>query len=238
MTDIVLVNASTVWTDAQAQAVLPGLQTWDDTYVRPAWGLDKCTYHFARFADFQAGKTTGTWPLFLNRHSIDASALGWHDQTPDGSPFGRVFIGDCIRYGISPTVDLSHEAGEMRLNPHIAKYYTLPDGRVCPVELCDAVESDECGIAVGNMLFTDIVTPNYFSTKQGVQYDVQSKLRAPCPSLTPGGYQSIYDTAQGWHQVTALYLGGPPSFRSGRFHNSHRGLQLRASIPPTGAPQP
>jgi len=232
MTDIVLVQASTVWTDGQAQAVLPGLQAWDDRYVRPAYGLDKCAYHFATFADFRAGRTAGAWPLFLNRHSVEPGVLGFHDDKAAGT-FGRVFIGDCIRYGVSPTVDISHEAAEMRWNSLIDKFFTIPDGpfagAVAPQELADAVEADEDGIDVGNMRFTDVVWPDYWSAKKVGKFDARGLLRGHCPSMLPGVYQSLYGPgALPWHQVNARHLGGPATWRSTRFDNTHRGLSLRA----------
>ncbi len=174
---------------------------------------------------FQDGATSGAWPLFMNNHSRDPGALGWHDLSPGGIPFGRVFWGDCKRYGISGTVDASHEAGEMRVDPTINNFFTLSNGWVVLREVGDAVESDENGITVDNMLFTDFVLPDYFSEKRAARYDYQNKLTGPCPTLTPGGYMGVFKDGQ-WGQVTQMMLGGPPSYRSIRFHNSHRGLSL------------
>jgi hypothetical protein len=225
MTDIVLVQASRILTDAQVVSVLPSLQKWDDDYLRPAWSLDAARYGFATMADFQAGKTTGAWPIFINNHSRDPGALGFHSQTPDGQPFGRVFVGDCLRYGISWTVDLSHEAGEMREDPTIDNFFTMADGRIVMREVGDAVEADENGIMVDGLLMTDFVMPNYFSTQMppgsGVQFDYQRKLHGPCPALTPGGYMGVFEGGQ-WTQVTAMFYGGAPTNRSLRHHNSHR----------------
>ncbi len=223
--DIVIVNASRVLTDAEIQAVLPSLQKWDSTMVRPAWGLDAATYSFATMAQFQAGATAGAWPIFVNNHSRDPGAVGWHDRAPDGQPFGRVFAGDCRRYGISWTVDLSHEAGEMRNDPTIDNFFTMADGRIVLREIGDAVESDENGIVVDGVLLTDFVLPDYFSSKTTGRFDYQNKLRGPCPALTPGGYMGIFENGA-WGQVTAMYMGGRPSWRSVRFHNSHRGLAM------------
>jgi len=148
MVDIVLIQASNVLTDAQIIATLPALQKWDTDFLRPAWGLDAASYSFATLNQFQAGATSGAWPIFINRHSRDSGILGFHDQTPDGQPFGRVFVGDCLRYGISWTVDLSHEAGEMREDPTIDNFFTMADGRIVLREVGDAVEADENGISV------------------------------------------------------------------------------------------
>lgn len=206
---------------------MKGLQKWDDQYVRPAYGLDKCTYSFMTFADFQAGKGAGAWPLFLNNHSVDPGILGFHDGRDEFGVYGRMFIGDCIRYGVSATVGLSHEAAEMRWNPRVDKFHRLPDGRWATAELCDAVSGDENAIAVGYMLFSDIVLPDYWSVKRRGKFDVMGKLNGPCPTVTPGGYQSIWD-GTAWHQINARYLGGPSAYRSARFDNSLRGRALLA----------
>ncbi len=224
MTDIVIVQASHVLTNAEIQTAIKALQKWDDNFLRPAWGLDKATYDFATMAQFEAGSTAGAWPVFANNHSHDPGALGWHDKAPDGQPFGRVFVGDCKRYGISWTVDLSHEAAEMRVDPEIDNFFTLANGWVVLREVGDAVESDENGIVVDSTLLTDFVLPDYFSTKTGVKFDYQGKLHGHCPTLTPGGYMGVFKDGQ-WGQVT-MNMMGPASYRSIRFHNSHRGLSL------------
>ena len=228
MTDLVLVNASHILTDAEVQAILAPLSKWDNDYLRPAWGLDAATYSFATLAQFQNGATTGAEPIFVNNHSRDPGALGWHTASPDGQPFGRVFAGDCKRYGISWTVDLSHEAGEMRVDPTIDNYFRLTDGRIVLREVGDAVESDENGITVDGVLFTDFVLPDYFSNKSGVRFDYEGKLRGACPTLTPGGYMGIFENGQ-WGQVT-MNMMGPASYRSIRHQNSHR--TPRAMPPP------
>lgn len=220
---ICVVNASPVLSDAEAAAVVPALQKWDDTMVAPAWGFEKCVYSF-----MPRGKLPGPgdqrWPIFLNRHSSDPGALGWHDDQI-GKVFGRVFVGDCILAGVSWTVDLSHEAAEMRGNPTLNRTWTMRDGRLALVELADPVEDDVLAIEVDGVKLSDFVLPAYFSTGPG-PYDYKGRLGAPCPSLAPGGYQSIYD-AGAWTQLTAMRIGLPPSYRSMRNHYGMR----RPSIP-------
>lgn len=233
MTDLVLVQASRVLADAEIRAVLPALNKWDATMLRPAWGLDAARYSFATMAQFQSGATSGAWPIFINDHSRDPGALGWHTTAPDGQPFGRVFAGDCRRYGISWTVDLSHEAGEMRVDPTVDNYFRLADGRIVMREVGDAVEDDANGIHVDGILLTDFVLPDYFSTKTGVPFDYQRRLRGHCPTLTPGGYMAIFDPSNpsaGWGQVS-MNMMGPVSYRSIRHQNSHRTPRAIPSAP-------
>ena len=224
MVDIVIVNASRVLTDADIVARIPSLKKWDDDYLRPAWGLDRCVYHFMPHGQLPDPNDRSIWPIFINKHSKDPGALGWHDDQA-GLIYGRVFAGDCLRYGISVWVDISHEAGETRVDPTINRFFTLRDGRLAITEVGDAVESDENAIIINNERFTDFTLPNYFSFNTTGQFDYQNKLHAPCPALTPGGYMAIYENG-GWTQITAMHMNGPPSYRSIRYHNSHRRLAI------------
>jgi hypothetical protein len=229
MTDIVVVNASRIYTDAEINSWITPLQKWDDNYLRPSWALDKCIYHFLPYGQMPDPNDTSIYPIFINNHSKDPGALGWHDDQA-GKIYGRVFAGDCKRYGISVTVDLSHEAGETRVDPTINRFYTMLDGRIALVEVGDAVEDDRYGITVDNVLLTDFTMPDYFSNKTTGRFDFQDKLKAHCPALLPGGYMSLFQDGE-WHQLTALYLNGPPSYRSIRFHNSHRRLRIPSLVP-------
>lgn len=218
MVAIIVVNASTILRDEEVEAVLPALQRWDNEMLAPSWGLEPCTYSFLPRHRLNE-VSENDWPIYINRHSTDASALGWHDDRA-GRIFGRVFAGDCLRYGVSWTVDLSHEAAEMRGDPTIDRIVTLPDGRQAIVELCDPVEDDLLAIDVDGVKLSDFVLPAYFDGGPG-PYDYGNHLRGPCPTLTSGGYQSLLVNGA-WTQVTAMYLGGDPSYRSQRYHRSHR----------------
>ena len=115
MPDIVLVQASTILPDAEVIAALPALGKWT-RLVTDAYGLEPVSLSFMLLADFQAGKAQETWPLFLNRHSTDPGALGFHD-TLDGRPYSRSFSGDDKLDGLNPWVTITHELAEMIVNP-------------------------------------------------------------------------------------------------------------------------
>lgn len=221
MPTIIIVNASRILSDQEVAKWVPAFQKFDDDILRPAWDFDPCTYDFMTWESWSAAPPADAWPLFLNRHSTDIGVGGFHDDE-SGRIFGRIFVGDALRYGVSPTVDGSHEAWEMRGDPTINRTVTLPDGRVALVELCDPVEDDSLGITIDGVLLSDFVLPSYFGIGSTVgPYDHEAKLTGPCPTLTTGGYQSLYVDG-GWTQVTALHLGGGMSRRSQRFHHTHR----------------
>lgn len=227
MIEIVIVNASHILTDAEAAAIVPALQVWDDTMLAPAWRIAPCKYSFQTWAEFRAAPIASTWPIFLNNHSTDPGVGGYHDDQA-GLVYGRIFVGDCVRYGISWTVDCSHEAAEMRGDPTIDKTFTMADGRLAMHELCDAVEDDALAIDVNGVKLSDFVLPAYFSAADAGPYDYGNHLTSVCPALTTGGYMSIYDGTS-WSQVTAMYLGGGPSYRSVRYHHGDR--RMRRAVP-------
>ncbi len=68
-------------------------------------------------------------------------------------------------------------------------------------EACDAVESNDFGYMIDNVLVSDFVTLHYFDESAGTPpFDFQNHLTAPVPALTTGGYMS-YQDANGWHQI-------------------------------------
>ena len=229
MPHIVIVNASNVLTDAEVASWVLAFQKFDDTVLAPMWNLDKATYEFMTWQSFPWPEWRAApqemWPIFVNRHSTDPGALGWHTEQPAlDRTFGRIFAGDCLRYGVLPSVDASHEADEMRVDPNTNRTVTLPDYRIALVEVCDPVEDDLQAVTVDGVKLSNVVKPRYFGLADGSApgYDYGGHLTGPCPTLTAGGYQSLVENGQ-WTQVTARLLGGPASYRAERFNaGSHR----------------
>ena len=223
MSEIVIVNVSDDLADAEAATVIIALQAADDGLLRPAWGFDKCVYSFMPRG--QRPQTNDPrWAITLEHSSTDPGIGGYHDDQA-GRVYGRCFVGDCLRYGVSWTVDVSHEAFEMRGNPDVDATVTLADGRIAAHELCDPTEDDSLAIDVGGIKISDFVLPAYF-TGGAKPWDYQRRLAGPCPTLATGGYQSLYANGE-WTQVTARKLGGPHSYRSLRFDSRHRMPRFR-----------
>ncbi len=226
-------QASHVLADADVIAAIPALTKWG-RLLTDSYALPPTTFSFMSFADFQAGQAGSTPRLFLNKHSSDPTALGFH-EVQDGVPYGRSFSGDDQLDNIDPWVTMSHEAGEMILNAYIQEFVTLRDGSQVPKEACDAVEDDAQAIIIDNIPFSNFVLPTYWQDgvqhPLGTRFDYQGRLHGPCPALTPGGYQAILPPgAADWTQLTAMLLGSKPrpSVRQQRFHGSLRHRQLIA----------
>jgi hypothetical protein len=202
-----IVNASSVLRDDEITSKIPAFQKAYDRDFMPAWANDNAVemrLDFMSRTEFNRGglaRAGDVWPFFLNRHSIDDGVLGWH--TEEGSKvYGRVFVGDCIRYGIDWGTDLMHEIFETGADPAANRAYRMQDGRIASIEVCDAVEADALAYEVDGVKISNFVFPAYFGIKAGLRYDYGSALTSFCPALTPGGYMSIY--AKGvWGQIQA-----------------------------------
>ena len=212
LAEIVIVNKSTVLTDAEITAVLPAIQAQVDEDFMPIW------HARAKLSFVGAGHHVARddWPLYIMDHTNQPGALGYH-QDSHGRVSGRVFAADDKTYGVSWTVDLTHELLEMLADPTTNTIIEMPDGRSCLQEVCDAVEDDAVAYTKNGVLVSNFVLPSYFYKGEGHKYDFRGKLHGPAPALTPGGYLGIYDPATGqWTQVTAHLADGRTSPRSRR----------------------
>ncbi|MDE3114569.1 MAG: hypothetical protein KGL26_03105 [Pseudomonadota bacterium] len=145
----------------------------------------------------------GIWWLVALDHSDQAGALGYHDETDDGQPLGKAFIGTDIAYGSSWSSTLSHELCEMLIDPTCSMMIDTLRGTAMQ-EVCDPCEADQYGYDVGGMLMSDFVTPRYYTDRTavpGAAYDYGGHITAPMQVLEDG-YLSIIDPASGqWSQV-------------------------------------
>ena len=211
-TEILIINHCSVLSDANVEAVIPAVQAQVSEDFAPIWNADATL----KFLGKGHRVPKGVWPLYLLDHWDQPGALGYHlDQ--HGRIEGKVFAADDQQYGVSWTVDLTHELLEMLGDPTTNTLINLPDGRQCIREVCDAVEDDSVAYMKNGVLVSDFVTPAYFFESNDTKYDFCGKLTGVAPALTPGGYLGIYDPTTGqWTQVTARLQNGHQSYRSRR----------------------
>jgi hypothetical protein len=211
-----IVNACDLISDDEVRNFIPGLQLQYDRDFKPAWGdaVPDIEYTFVSKNDI-GNIAPSSWPQFLNRHSQEPDALGWH--TEEGNRvFGRVFVGDCMAFGISWQTDVGHEALETALDPTGQKVSRMPDGRFMALESCDAVEADKYSYmvltAAGLRIpCTNFDYPAYFSTLANARYDHCKVLTAPY-SLSEGGYADIM-SAGVWSTLQKNHSNGVPGRR-------------------------
>lgn len=213
MTSVVIVNASTVLADAEVQAAIPAFTHWANTLVCPAYGLEPVTLEFAA-----SGSTppAAAWMLAILDASDLPGAIGYHLDSA-GRVSGKVFAQDCLDDGVSWTVDLTHELGEMLVDPTAATIITLLGGRRTPKEICDPVEADEFGVTIAGVLCSNFVLPSYWVQGSG-PWDYQARLTGSAPVLAPGGYAEILDPSAGsaWTTVFAERSDGTLGDRAAR----------------------
>lgn len=231
---IIIVNACGLLSDEEVHRVIPALQLQYDRDFKPAWGelVPAVEYQFAPVADIPH-LDPDAWPIFLNKHSQEAGDLGWHTDERR-KIYGRVFVGDCMRFGISWTTDLGHEALEMAGDPSATKAFRMSNGDLVALENCDPVEADKFAYIVevngDKVLCTDFAYPSYFSNHpaQGVtQFDQCGVLRGPCPTLSDGGYISIQRPGEQWTMLQQNHIDGLPGRR---FLQSYRHRRVRRTL--------
>jgi hypothetical protein len=206
-----VINAGSLLTDEQVQAVVPALQTQVTRDFFPPWGVDADL----DFVPKGQAPPAAHWWLVVADDSDQAGALGYHDMTPDGLPQGNVFAGTDLQFGTQWTVTASHELLEMLADPAInltALTMTAFDvgqnsvGRLYSYEVCDACEADQDGYTIDGVLVSDFVFPAWFESFRqtgSTQFDHQLRITDPF-QLLPGGYISVYDmtSGTGWQQIS------------------------------------
>jgi hypothetical protein len=201
---IAVANASTCLTDAQVEAVLPALQKQVTQDFKAYWELD-CTL---TFLPKNQSLTEGWWQVVVLDNPDQAGALGYHELSSHGTPLGKIFAKLDLQSGSSWTVTLSHELLEMLADPWINWCAFADDSKIYALEVCDAVEADNLGYLINDVLVSDFVTPAWFEPTCADRMDFKRHLSKHL-QLGRGGYISIFDPVSGWTQITAKGEGGP-----------------------------
>ena len=203
MTDIVLVNQTTVLTDAQVAAVVPVLQTLFARDFEPVWATG-----LAVKVSVGLAPAATAWPIYL-MDTTDVPGAGGYHADDTATPTGKIFVKDAMDAGEEWTVDLTHEFLEMCSDPTTNVLIALPGmpGYSCLREVGDAVEADQFGYEINGVLVTDWCTPEYFyqighSAVPRGMYDFKNHLHAPAPALLDGGYLGIQAPDGSWSMVS------------------------------------
>jgi len=146
------------------------------------------------------GFRKGAWALaFLDAAGV-ATALGYHDLTPDGLPLSKVFVRTTLGAGQKVSVTAGHELAEMMVDPAINLCSTGPNNRMYAYETADAVEEEE--FQLNGVALSDFVYPSWFEIfrKPGsTRFDHLNKVNRPFQIL-PGGYMPVFVNGK-WTQI-------------------------------------
>lgn len=143
--------------------------------------------------------------IYLFDAADQAGALGYHDETPEGAEYGRVFVqtimeagGKTLEGSLSVSAVLSHEVLELWGDPNCNLWADGTNGKSVAFELSDPVENDiyEINVRGGPVSVSNFILPDWFDpfAPEPHRFDFLNKLTAPF-SMTAGGY--LIERAEG-----------------------------------------
>ncbi|MHB8528046.1 MAG: hypothetical protein ACYC8V_00865 [Caulobacteraceae bacterium] len=205
MPQIAVINESTAASDTQVQGFLAAFdQQWNQD-LEAIWRVEAAAFAFTPKAQTP---TAGAWWVVFLDDSDQANALAYHDLTNEGLPISKVFVKTIAADGASLSVGATHEICEMAVDPWLNSAYQDPQGTFWAGEVCDPVESEQYGYAIGTVQVTDFVTPNWFGHQHAQsQLDLKGRASAAFEVLS-GGYAQKWDSQKGWVQVTGATAAG------------------------------
>lgn len=130
------------------------------------------------------------WQMIFLDNADVANALGYHDLSPNGMPYSRIFVETAVQNGELPCVTFAHELGEMMIDPMCQQLrMNLATGDIYPLEIADPVEEDT--FEIQGIKFSNFVLPSWFTSwGRPTRFDYMGKLTAPF-QLDAGGYASV-----------------------------------------------
>lgn len=133
------------------------------------------------------GFVRGAWAIGIFETSRDASLDGFHDLTPDGLPFARVYQRNIRRDQSTLGECVSHELAEMLIDPTVNLGAEKSDRVFYDCEVADPVE--ETPFLVNGVPMTNFVYPAWFEAWRdagSTQFDHGGKLQRPFQILRTG----------------------------------------------------
>lgn len=196
---IAILNHSSNISDIDVFEMVRVCQIQLSEHVAPTWSTYTARLHF------YPGPNPLVPPSYLLCVLMDdpdvAGALGYHDETPDGKPYARVFT----KFP-DVSVTLSHEIIEMFLDPDCNRFAVdYQDGTLYAVEGGDPVEADT--YLIDGVKVSNFITPAWFDRNHPIdaKFDWLGRLSEPF-SMTPQGYL-IYMRGSGEQQRYGFKFG-------------------------------
>jgi hypothetical protein len=177
-------NKATLNMGVDFDALIAALQKFVDKKFAPVWGTPA---KLVKSEDF----LPGAWAIaFLDDADVQG-ALGYHDLTPDGLPFSKVFVKTVLEDGQKVSVTACHELAEMLVDPAINLWAEGLNSKLYAYEMCDAVEEEE--FVLDGIAMSDFVYPSYFESfraPNSTQFDLLGRVSRPFEILA-GGYSIV-----------------------------------------------
>ena len=170
----------------------------------PFWGMP-CKLLDATDAPLKKGLSDvqDACVLYLQTKVDVKGAVGYHDKTARGVPFGVVFTELAEQLGEPWSVTFSHEVLELLADPQanllvMGPRLKKPAGDVFHwFEMCDAVQAES--YAIDKVKVANFVLPFYFTVEQEGQNDFMN-TGVKSFKVNPGGYVGYYDPVTSDHE--------------------------------------
>lgn len=203
---IAVINRSDRVLDAEVALLTEAARFQLAHHAAPAWRRSPVAVSF-----YGRGRTIpqNCWPVVIFDNPDVQGALGYHSETPEGLPYGRVFVDPVLDNGgtvlsgeLSVAAVVSHEVLEAFFDPACDLEANTGEHRYA-FESCDAVEADSYDVIVddphGNhvtVAVSNFLLPPWWDPQaaKGSKFDYLGKLTAPF-TMTPGGYMIVDDQA-------------------------------------------
>ena len=194
--------------DVPLPRLVRALQTFLDRHFVPVWGTPARLHVTRKFHK-------GWWALGFFETERGAAAEGYHDLTPDGLPFARVFMRDTLENGDLVSVTASHELAEMLVDPAINMEVAKSENVLYDYEVADPVEEET--FMVKGVAMSDFVYPAWFEPfrkPRSTQFDHCDKVHRPFQIMRSGYARRSW--GDGWKEVHGS------SQKERRFKHEHR----------------
>jgi hypothetical protein len=175
MSDILIVNKSTLVSSADILAWIPIANQHYAQEFGPVWGVQGTWY----FGD----APVGAWVFTLQDGIGQPSDLAYHYTDATGKPDAFIDAQAAAASGTDWRQPLDHEGKEALVDPSCTLF--CADGSTLR-ECADPVEEEL--IIRSNMPFSNFVYPEWCGLATGTKFDFNGMLTAGAPSTAPGGY--------------------------------------------------
>jgi GH24 family phage-related lysozyme (muramidase) len=192
-----VINECTRLTDQEISTHVSAVQEQMDRDVGPLWNFQVKLNQIPKGAPRPNDQW---WMVYLDNTDV-ATALGYHDLTPDGLPMGKVFVETTINDQQTVSRVLSYEVAELLVDPWMQRMVNV-GGRQYLVEVGDPLSMDSQGYFINGILVSGIALPGYFYETDN-KYDLHGLLPGPIPTAIHGTFLMWLENNQWVWQMAA-----------------------------------